>query len=222
MSRDAEHCSLYCRVSTDKETQDMSLERQEEELHAFAGELGFKVDGVFKDRHSGYDMDRDGLLDLIDHVRESGTEAVLIQDETRLGRGNARVAVLHLLSKAGASTYTLTDNGPVALNEMDTMLLDILAIVEEYQRKMHNAKIRRGMRRAVEKGYRPEKNLKKKGNPDGRERIDVPLAEIVSLRDKGLTFEEIASTLRGLGHDVSKATVHRRYKEYIEHGEPSE
>ncbi|MET3576441.1 recombinase family protein [Bhargavaea ullalensis] len=222
MKRGEDTCVLYCRVSTEKETQDLSLERQEEELLAFADELGFPVGGVFLDRHSGYDMDRDGLLDLIDHVRENGTKAVLVQDETRLGRGNARVAVLHLLSKAGASTFTLTDKGPVALNEMDTMLLEILAIVEEYQRKMHNAKIKRGMRRAVEKGYRPERNLKKKGNPEGRERIDVPLAEIVSLRDKGLTFEEIASTLRGLGHDVSKATVHRRFREYIENGEPSE
>ncbi len=51
----------------------------------------------------------------------------------------------------------MRDAGPVQLNEMDTMLLEILAIVEEYQRKIHNAKIRRGMRRAVENGYRPEK-----------------------------------------------------------------
>lgn len=222
MKARAGQCALYCRVSTEKSTQDMSLDRQEEELRAFAEELGFAVGGVFTDRHSGYDMERDGLLDLIDHVREGDTEAVLIQDETRLGRGNARVAVLHLLSKAGADTYALSDKGPVALNEMDTMLLDILAIVEEYQRKMHNAKIRRGMRRAVEKGYRPEKNLKNKGNPEGRERIDVPIAEIISLRDKGLTFEEIASTLRGLGHEVSKATVHRRYREHMQNGEPSE
>jgi DNA invertase Pin-like site-specific DNA recombinase len=215
-------CAVYCRVSTEKETQVMSLERQEEELRALADELDLSVTGVFSDRHSGYDMERDGLLDLIDHVREGAADIVLVQDETRLGRGNARVAVLHLLQKAGASTYTYTDKGPAALNEMDTMLLDILAIVEEYQRKMHNAKIRRGMRRAVEQGYRPERNLKKRGNPEGRERIDVPITEIVSLRQKGLTFEEIASTLRGLGHDVSKATVHRRYREYAESPETSE
>lgn len=220
--RRARACAIYCRVSTEKESQDLSLGRQEDELRLFAEELGFTVSGLFTDRHSGYDMERDGLLDLIDHVREGAADVVLVQDETRLGRGNARVAVLHLLQKAGASTYTYTDQGPVSLNEMDTMLLDILAIVEEYQRKLHNAKIRRGMRRAVDQGYRPERNLKRRGNPEGRERIDVPLTEIVSLRQKGLTFEEIASTLRGLGHDVSKATVHRRFKEHIEAPETSE
>ena len=99
---------------------------------------------------------------------------------------------------------------------MDSMLLEILAIVEEYQRKLHNAKIRRGMKRAVESGYRPELNLRNQGNAEGRERIDTPMNEIVSLRQKGLTFEEITDVLKGLGHNVSKATVHRRFKEYME------
>lgn len=209
-------CVLYCRVSTEKESQQSSLSRQEEELGNFAGKLGLKVKKVFTDQHSGYDVEREGLLSLLEYVKKTGVEAVLVQDETRLGRGNARMAVLHLLQKSGSMVYSLNDSGPLSLNEMDTMLLNILAIVEEYQRKIHNAKIRRGMRRAVEKGYRPEMNLKLKGNPEGRERIELPEQEIVNLRAKGLTFEEIASTLRGLGFQVSKATVHRRYQELSE------
>lgn len=207
-------CVIYCRVSTDKEAQETSLTRQEEELNKLSNSLGLKTLQVFKEKHSGYDMDREGLLDLLDFIKDEKVDAVLIQDETRLGRGNARVAILHLLAKTNTTIITNNDNGALKLNEMDTMLLEILAIVEEYQRKLHNAKIRRGMKRAVREGYRPEKNLKNKGNLEGRERIDVPLEEIVSLRTKGLTFEEIASVLRGLGHDISKATVHRRYKEY--------
>ena len=139
-----------------------------------------------------------------------------MQDETRLGRGNARMAVLHLIQKYEATVYTLNDAGPMSLNEMDTMLLEILAIVEEYQRRMHNAKIRRGMRRAVENGYMPQNNLKNRGNIEGRERKEVPVEEIVQLRQKGLTFAEIATTLTGLGIQISKATVHRRYIEYME------
>ena len=96
---------------------------------------------------------------------------------------------------------------------MDTMLLEILAIVEEYQRKLHNAKIRRGMKRAVREGYRPERNLKNRGNAEGRERIEVPdQRNRCHLRDKGLTYEEITGVLKGLGHDISKATVHRGIK----------
>ncbi|AOV09224.1 resolvase [Sporosarcina ureilytica] len=180
-----------------------------------AEKFNFDVQASFSDQHSGFDIEREGLLDLLDFVQKNEVDAVLIQDETRIGRGNARMAVYHLLAKTNTDIFTYHDSGPISLNEMDTMLLEILALVEEYQRKIHNAKIKRGMRRAVKEGYRPEKNLKNRGNLEGRERIEVPVSEIVSLRNKGLTFEEITSVLNGLGHDLSKATVHRRYREYI-------
>jgi DNA invertase Pin-like site-specific DNA recombinase len=211
--------AVYCRVSTDKETQETSLIRQEEELIQFAEMQGYEVAQVFTDQHSGFDIERDGLLDLLTFVKEYEITAVFVQDETRIGRGNGRMAVLHLLKKTNTSVFTLQDKGVLNLNEMDSMLLEILALVEEYQRKLHNAKIKRGMKRAVSNGYRPEKNLKSRGNPEGRERIVVPVDEIVRLRKAGLTYEEIASTLKGLGLQISKATIHRRYIEYIEtHG----
>lgn len=210
---------LYCRVSTEKNTQQTSLKRQQEELTHYAKSLGFTKLTVFTDQHSGYEVDRDGLLDMLDFMKEQGVKALFVQDETRLGRGNARMAVLHLIQKYDATVYTLNDAGPMALNEMDTMLLEILAIVEEYQRRMHNAKIRRGMRRAVENGYMPQNNLKNRGNIEGRERKEVPVEEIVQLRQKGLTFAEIATTLTGLGIPISKATVHRRYIEFMERSE---
>lgn len=210
---------IYCRVSTEKETQETSLVRQEEELTKFAMAQGYEIAHTFVDKHSGYDIERDGLLDLLSFIKEFEIKAVFVQDETRIGRGNGRMAVLHLLQKTNTSVFTLQDKGVLNLNEMDSMLLEILALVEEYQRKLHNAKIRRGMKRAVSQGFRPERNLKTKGNPEGRERIEVPVDEIVRLRRAGLTYEEITSTLRGLGVEISKATVHRRYMEFIEaHG----
>jgi len=210
---------IYCRVSTEKESQETSLTRQEEELIEFAKLNNYEVEKVFSDQHSGYDIEREGLLDLLDYIKQNEIKAVFVQDETRIGRGNGRMAVLHLLQKTNTSIYTLQDKGVINLNEMDTMLLEILALVEEYQRKLHNAKIKRGMKKAVSQGYRPEKNLKTRGNPEGRERIDVPLEEVVRLRNAGLTYEEISMTLKGLGFNISKATVHRRYMEYIEtHG----
>ena len=207
---------IYCRVSTDKSTQETSLERQEEELIDFASNQGFEVSQVFMDQHSGYDVERDGLLELLNYVKENEIKAVFVQDETRIGRGNGRMAVLHMLQKTNTTVYTLQDKGMLNLNEMDSMLLEILALVEEYQRKIHNAKIKRGMKRAISQGYQPEKNLKTRGNPEGRDRIEIPVDEIVRLRNAGLTYEEITSTLKGLGFNISKATVHRRYIEYKE------
>ncbi|MEK4522332.1 recombinase family protein [Psychrobacillus sp. FSL W7-1457] len=207
---------IYCRVSTDKSTQETSLERQEEELIDFATKQGYEVSQVFLDQHSGYDVERDGLLEMLNYVKENDIKAVFVQDETRIGRGNGRMAVLHMLQKTNTTVFTLQDKGILNLNEMDSMLLEILALVEEYQRKIHNAKIKRGMKRAISQGYKPEKNLKTRGNPEGRDRIDIPVDEIVRLRNAGLTYEEITSTLKGLGFHISKATVHRRYIEYKE------
>ncbi|EWG10408.1 YneB family resolvase-like protein [Cytobacillus firmus] len=207
---------IYCRVSTTKDTQETSLSRQEEELVNLAGKHDFEVVRIIREQASGYDLERDGILELLDLIKRKDIKVVLIQDETRLGRGNAKIAILHCIFKEEVQLYSISNNGKLELSESDSMVLSIVGMVEEYQRKLHNIKIRRGMQRAVDKGYRPEKNLSNQGANGGRERIEVPIEEIVRLRKNELTFAEIAATLRGFGYNISKATVHRRYKEHID------
>lgn len=206
---------IYCRVSTKKDTQETSLERQEEELVKLAQDHQYEVAAIIKDQASGFELERPGVLELLDLIKDESIGAVLIQDETRIGRGNAKIALIHCLLKEEVKIISQTHSGELHLSESDSMVINIVSMVEEYQRKLHNLKIRRGMKRAVENGFQPHKNLKNKGNVDGRERIEVPVEEIVRLRKNELTFAEIAATLRGFGYDVSKATVHRRFKEYM-------
>ncbi|MEI4801790.1 recombinase family protein [Bacillus sp. FJAT-51639] len=205
---------IYARVSTTKEAQETSLVRQKDELLHLARQYDMNVVRVVEEKASGYSIERDGILEVLDVIRDEHVDVLLIQDETRLGRGNAKIALMHCLNKEGVKVYTHAHNGELQLSDSDSMVLDIIGIVEEYQRKIHNLKIKRGMKRAVENGFRPEKNLKNRHLSTGREKKEVPIEEIVRLRRNELTFEEIAATLRGFGHDVSKATVHRRYVEY--------
>ena len=207
---------IYCRVSTNKHTQETSLIRQEDELIQLANQCGFEIDSIIKEQASGYDFERDGILEVLERIKEPQVQALLIQDETRLGRGNAKIALLHCIIKEGIQLYSISHNGELQLSESDSMVLKIVSMVEEYQRKLHNVKIKRGMKRAVEQGYKPEKNLKNLGQSSGREKIEVPIEQIIRLRENELTFAEIAATLRGFGYNISKATVHRRYQEYIE------
>ncbi|MGD6832820.1 YneB family resolvase-like protein [Sutcliffiella halmapala] len=207
---------IYCRVSTKKETQESSLVRQKEELLMLAEKHNIEIVEVIEEQASGFDLDREGVFKIIEITSNQEIDVVLIQDETRLGRGNAKIAFLHWLSKHKVKIFTITDNGEVSLSDSDSMVLDIVGIVEEYQRKLHNLKIKRGMQRAVRNGYDPSKNLSNLNSSPGREKLDVPVEEIARLRNNKLTFHEIAATLRGLGYDVSKATVHRRYKEYMD------
>lgn len=210
---------IYCRVSTNKDTQETSLHRQEEELLELANQNGFEPIRIIKEKASGYDLDREGILELLSLIKDEHINTVLIQDETRLGRGNAKIAILHCILKENVKLFSISHNGELQLSESDSMVLKIVGMVEEYQRKLHNVKIKRGMQRAIEKGYQPQKNLAHQGENAGRERIEVPITEIIRLRDNDLTFSEIAATLRGFGYNISKATVHRRYKEYKENEE---
>jgi len=207
---------VYCRVSTEKEAQETSLQRQEEELLELADQNHFDVVKVIKEQASGYDLDRDGILELLSLISNKQASAILIQDETRLGRGNAKIALLHCILKEEVKLYSISHNGELQLSESDSMVLKIVSMVEEYQRKLQNVKIKRGMNRAINNGYKPQNNLKNQGKNAGREKIDAPIEEIIRLRKNGLTFAEIAVTLKGFGYSISKATVHRRYQEYVD------
>nr|MDH3099497.1 recombinase family protein [Bacillus velezensis] len=205
---------IYARVSTNKEQRQTSLKRQEEELSEIAAANGMEVVKVISEKASGYEMDRDGVFEMLDEIKKSHIDAILVQDETRLGRGNAKIALLHCIYRENVKIYTTAHKGELELSEADSMVLEIVSIVEEYQRKIHNMKIRRGMKRAVKNGYKPERNLKNRHENSGKEKKEVPVSEIIRLRANKLTFAEIAATLRGFGYDVSKATVHRRFQEY--------
>jgi len=205
---------IYCRVSTDKKAQETSLARQKQELTKLAHKYNFTIVECIEEQASGYDIDRDGIFQLLDYFSSEKANCLLIQDETRLGRGNTKIALFHQLQKLNVSIYTIINEGELELSESDSMVLEIVSIVEEYQRKIHNTKIKRGMKKAIHEGYDPSKNLTNRNQAPGRARIDFPIEEVVRLRQKNLTFEEIAHTLNGLGFSVSKATVHRRYLEY--------
>lgn len=205
---------IYCRVSTDKEEQSSSLERQEEELIVLAKKMNCEIIKVYKERHSGFDIDRDGIIDILESFEAGEADILLVQDDTRLGRGNTKIALLHQLMKMGIKVYTISNEGEMEASEMDTMILEIVSIVEENQRKLANKKIGRGIQRAISAGYKPELNLSNRGS-GGRSKKEFPVEEIVKLREKKMTFAEIAATIKGFGYDVSKATVHRRYVEHM-------
>lgn len=168
---------------------------------------------VIEEKASGFEIEREGIFELLEEFKDQNATILLIQDETRLGRGNTKIALVHQLLKYNVRIETVNDDGHLKLSETDTMVLEIVSVVEEYQRKLHNLKIKRGMKKAISQGYDPRKNLGNKKN-GGRSKKEVPISEIVHLKKMELTFREIAATLNGFGYDVSKATVHRRYQDY--------
>lgn len=206
---------IYCRVSTDHVNQTTSLKRQEEELRKLAHQYDLEVIDCIREQASGYDIDREGVFQLLQYFANGDAQVLLIQDDTRLGRGNSKIALLHELEKYEVTIYTSIHGKELQLSESDSMVLQILSIVEEYQRKIHNLKIKRGINRAIERGYNPAKNLRNIDQSPGRKRIDFPIDKVVQMRAKKLTFDEITAELKRQGYSVSRATIHRRYQEHL-------
>src|SRR5699024_3857853 len=98
------------------------------------------------------------------------------------GRGNTKIALFHQLQKLNVSIYTIINEGELELSESDSMVLEIVSIVEECQRKIHNTKIKRGMKKAIHAGSDTSKNITHHYQAPGRARIDFPTDEVVRLR----------------------------------------
>ncbi|MGM0549084.1 MAG: YneB family resolvase-like protein [Bacillota bacterium] len=210
---------IYTRVSTQKESQDTSLKRQKEELLSYALENELKVIKIIEEKESGFNQSRPGIIKSLNLIKKKKVEVLLIQDSSRLGRGNAKMALIHQVEKMGAEIHTLADKGAIALNDLEKMILEILGVVESYQQELRNQNISRAMKNKIAAGeFNPANNLK---NIDqgGRNRKEIPIKEIIRLKKLDLTFKDIAATLRGLGYNVSKSTVHRRYQEYKKNNE---
>src|SRR5690625_4060214 len=90
---------IYSRVSTNKNTQETSLKRQTEELKNLANVYHFTIVKIIEEKASGYDFEREGIFELLDLFSNGQANCLLIQDETRLGRGNTKIALFHQLQK---------------------------------------------------------------------------------------------------------------------------
>ncbi len=206
--------ALYARVSTQKEEQNTSIKRQIDELEKYSRKNKYFIKKIIKEKKSGFDEERLGILNLLELFKDNKINAVLIQDSTRLGRGNAKMAIIHQIHKLNGKIITVEDDSEIGLNDLEKMILEILSVVEKYQQQLTNRKIGRAMKKAItEDKYHPENNIKNR-DKGGRIRKELPIEEIVRLRNMGLTFKDITTTLRGLGYTTSKATVHRRYQDY--------
>src|SRR5690625_6920110 len=83
---------IYCRVSTDKKAQETSLARQKQELTKLAQKYNFTIVECIEEQASGYDIDRDGIVQRLDYFSSEKANCLLMREETRRGRGNTKLA----------------------------------------------------------------------------------------------------------------------------------
>jgi len=81
----------YARVSTEEQTQGVSIEAQIQIIKNFSREMGFNLVKVFKDEGISGLLDasaRDGLFSLFKYIEENKVDAVIVFKFDRLARGD--------------------------------------------------------------------------------------------------------------------------------------
>src|SRR5690625_1140151 len=128
---------------------------------------------------------------MLEHFSNHTANCLLIQAETRLGRGNTKIALFHQLNKLNVQIYTYIHDGHLQISEADSMVLQIVSIVEEYQRKIHNLKIKKGMKKAIERGFQPGKNLKNHICLREEKKLIYPLIKLYSYVKRVLPLKKL-------------------------------
>ena len=196
---------IYARVSSSGDRQ--STERQVADLRSFAEREGIEVIKVFEEHCSGAREDRPELLRCLEFLKSGGCSTLLVSEISRLGRTvKGVVNTIDELTKAEVNVYvqdinlwTLLPDG--SENPMAKVILTVLALGAELERKSIVSRLNSGRERAKEKGV-------KMGRPEGSKMSDKDLLakypEVVKKLRKGLSIREVAKIC-----GVSSATVQR-------------
>ena len=196
---------IYARVSSAGDRQ--STDRQVADLRAFAEREGIEVVGEFEEHGSGAKEDRPELLRCVEFLRRGGCSTLLVSEISRLGRTvKGVVNTIDELTNVGVNVYfqdinlwTLLPDGTE--NPMAKIILTVLALGAELERKSIVGRLNSGRERAKAKGV-------KMGRPHGSKMSDRNLLkkypDVAKKLQKGLAMRDVAKLC-----GVSMATVQK-------------
>jgi putative DNA-invertase from lambdoid prophage Rac len=183
--------AIYARVSTS----DQNNAIQTRELTEYVDRRGWQLAGIYQDQISGAKASRPGLDKLIADARQRRFDAVLVWKLDRFGRSLVHcVSGIQELASLGIR-FIATSQGldTDESNPASKLLLHILAAVAQFERELIRERVSAGMRSAKAKGTRS-------GKPIGRPRRIFNRAEVLTLRQNGVSMAKIARHLNvGVG-----------------------
>lgn len=156
----------YIRVSTANQVKEgYSLQEQLDEIEKFCTANGFNLLDTFKDEgKSGAKTDlaeekieRDGLLDMLDRIKEGDIKYIVVLSTNRLWRSDMVKMIIHRelkkckvdIKSIDAPTYSIYTNNPT-----NKLINGVLEAVDEYERLEITRKLKRGrMKKAEGGGY---------------------------------------------------------------------
>ena len=192
--------ALYCRVSTDLQEKEHTIESQLEALRAYAQNKGYQVVAEYlDDGHSGATLKRPGLDQLRDALSSGDFDLVLFHSPDRLARKAVyQYLILDEMEQAGVKPDFL--NCPVDESPESRMLLGMQGLFAEYERakimeRTRRGKLHRAREGALVGGHAPYGYRWIKKDDTGRARLEISeYASAVVRRMYRMLLEDKLST----------------------------
>lgn len=156
---------FYARVSSKGQNLDRQLARAKE----------VKADKVFTDKLSGKNVDRQGLRDMLDYLREGDTVEIVSLDRLSRDYNDIHNLVQQLKNKGVQLVVddlpqTHTGNNLVDQFMLD-MMISLMGFVAQNEREKIKERQRQGIEQAKKRGVykgRPSKYTPESNSPEGR------------------------------------------------------
>lgn len=170
--------AIYARVST----QDQNPDTQLRELRTYAKARGLQIVHEFVDKESGAKEDRPELDKLWKAVKAREIDAVLVWKFDRFARSTKQlVDALAEFQHLGVDFISQTEQIDTS-SPAGRVVFTVISAFAEFERDIISERIRSGLARARAQGKRLGQ----------KPRSDVEKKEILTLREKGLSYNEIA------------------------------
>ena len=214
-----ERCVIYTRVSTRGQLEGSSPETQAELCRKAAAERGYTVLRVVLDAHTGTEIERPAIMELLTEARTGGFDILLSDVMDRFGRGGGPVATLTwLFDKEGVKLDFASQR--FEDRPLGVLLQEVLASIAGFERSQILRRTQAGRRKRVERGER----LPGKKPPYGYRYNDARTALVEDLAEATIVrriFRERAAgshtraVARGLEADGVPGPTGGRWHHYI-------
>ncbi len=181
------------RVSSEGDRQ--NTDRQVVDLKAYASLAGLEVVRVFTEKASGARDDRPVLDECLDWCCAGNADILLLSEISRLGRSvKIIVDAVDRLTKAGVSIHFQDINVDTLLptgeeNGYATMLVTMLGLGAQMERKLIMGRLNSGRKHAIENGVVMGR---KRGSVKTREQKEAEYSDVIRLLKKGVSIRNVA------------------------------
>lgn len=212
-------CALYCRVSTQEQTENYSIEIQKERLEAYCNSKGWEIHDYYIDGgYTGANIDRPALQRLLLDLDK--IDAVLVLKLDRLSRSQRDTLTLieeYFLSN-GVEFISITESLDTS-TPFGKAMIGILSVFAQLERETIAERMRGGQIKRAENGFRV---MGGNYDPSGYSRVNGELVIkedeakhiqlVFNLYEQTHSITKVQARLKELGEPVWRF---RRYRDIL-------